>query len=434
MDLPINPQTHDLLTRLLKEEENLFCKVASVSKDLGFDKLSLLVAKRAISYEPDNSSVFNIYPELKPIIQQILDISQESTSYEIQGYCSLILGDFPNAFVYLGKVLPEKMNTSDDFFWYSLGMCYQFFSLLPEACRCFNNALSNTRLLVSIPDMYKDIYFRFSLALRAGKDYDQCLSILYRIRDSPPPGVTTEDIMIQIAFTYQMKELYSKALEIVDSIIKQYPSLIELYYLQQQLRFQNKPNDVELHNEVDRYLLSKPNDRIIFMLSARIAVANNDLLTAFNKYSFLSLSYSTNPYYWVSLGYIYYLNKQLVDAMNAYQRSLLLKLDIPISWMNIGLIHEEQDQWDEAKTCYQIAESKCIDNNWFKTRIQMINQKNCIEMKIIDVLDYDLISTYPKKFAEEYIDSIPTLNLSAKIPNEKIDTQAFSTIPISIFK
>lgn len=442
--------SNQLLDSVSNELEQSFTAAAIIAKEMNDNENSQLAAKRAFSYNPDAKTILDLFPQYEPIISEINALKNKNTklinedlnnpdSWGLLGNCYLALGDFPNALTaywHSTKINPDSPNAN---LIYAIGITYAHFKHNDYALKHFQKVLDINSNFVFIDD----IKFRIALLQRMLGRFDIALKMFEEIKRSPPNELLAEDIMMQIAYTHQLSGKNDKAYQIYIDLHQRFPNALKL--TQQYCLFlflQYKDSKIEMvKSVVDGALQSNPNDPILLMIAARIAMKLDDMNAAYSHYRICTTYYSDSPYFWCGLGVLYYKNEQTQDAVVAFQRGLYLKSEMPEAWLNIGLIFEQLNNFDNAIKVYQTGEQKCPNCQQFNERLNFLNsQKNGHRKfrsmyKLIDIDDSKFITPIPEQFSNDYISAVPILPSSCfKIDSEIADKFAtLSTYPKSIF-
>lgn len=441
----------DKLQDVINQElEQSFTAAACIAKEMNDVENSELAAKRVFSYKPNSEIILDLFPKYKPVINEITQLVNKyskslkedptnADSWELLANCYLILGDFPNAFAaysHAMRILPENQDSN---FLYAISIVYAHFRHHDHALMNFKKILENNPNFV----FSNDIKFRTAILQRIVGNYDQSLKMFEEVKRSPPNGLLPEDITIQIAYTHQVSGNTDLAHQIYSDLHQRFPQSLKLtqqYCLFLYLLYKNTNID-RVKTDIDEALKAHPDDPILLMIAARIAMKQDDMSTAYNHYRYCTTYYSKSAYFWCGLGVLYYKNDQTPDAVIAFQRGLYLKSDMPEAWLNFGLIFEQIGNIPNAIKVYQIGMQKCEGCPQFAERLNAIEaQKNGHKKvgttyELIDIDDSKFITPIPEQFASDYISAVPTLPPSCfKVDAESAEKfDILSTYPKSIF-
>lgn len=442
--------SNKFLNTVNSELEQSFTAAACIALEMKDDFNSQLAAKRVFSYNPYSKKILELFPQFEPVIIEInrlIDKYNKMLNHDpknaevwgLLGNCYLTLGDFPNALVtysHATRIDPDSKNTN---FLYAIGISYAHFYHNEYALKNFQSVLEiNPKF-----EFANDIKFRIAILQRSLSRFDVALKIFEEIKRSPPHNLKQEDIMMQIAYTYQLSGKNENAHQIYADLHQRYPDALQLtqqycLFLFLQYKDINIEKVVPIVNEA---LQNRPSDPILLMIAARIAMKQNNMPAAYSNYRYCTTYYSASPYFWCGLGVLYYKNDQTQDAVIAFQRGLYLKSEMPEAWLNIGLILEKLNNLQNALRVYQTGKEECPNCPQFAERINFLtSQKNGhrkyeANYQLIDIDDSKFITPIPEQFAADYISAVPILPSSCfKIDEDMAEKFAvLSTYPKSIF-
>jgi tetratricopeptide (TPR) repeat protein len=412
------------LDKINTEFEQSFALCALISREMGCVEESLLAAKRVFSYNPNSTRMLELFPEFAPFIEQISRLVEshgqklqiDSGNHElwtILGYCYLTLGDFPNAFAAYAHALRVQPESTDPVFWYAMGIVYAHYNYNDHALNCHQKFLS----LGSTVACGQDIQFRLGLLHRQLKNFESALQHLDRVKGSPPNGLQPEDVQLQIGYTYQLLGNYDAAMQIYDDLYRRFPNALQLtiqYAWFLFLRSKAKEDYANVSRILNHGLRGHPCDPTLLLITARIAMKQDDMAGAYKQYRYCISYCNDNPSFWCGLGVLYYKNEQSQDAIVAFQRALYLKSEMAEAWLNIGLIFEQQGDLNSANKIYQTGQSKCQGVHEFAERLNALSARPRPGYKspgytVIDVDDLKIIRPPPEVFAVDYVAAVPQL-------------------------
>lgn len=369
-----------------------------------------------ISLNPNNEHVVNskysrATEELSRIIVSITNyLNQQPNSFDAWkklGHCYLLLHDYPNAYTAYTYALGLAKQCQDYYFWVGIGTVYQHFK--------FNKALilfDNARNLLKCNDpLFIDVTYRLAILLRANNERTKAIELFKSVVKSPPKDLTKDDVLFQLAFTYQMDKNYVSAQDLYERLFNCHPNSLEL--IQQYSWFLSLQNDKESLDKAELLTKRFENDPTLKLTAARIALRNNDMDTAYQRYINCISTWSDSPLFWCGLGVLYFKNKQINDAKVAFKRALFLKQDISEAWLNLGLIFEIQNDTKTALSIYNASRVSCPNSDLIKERYEMLasgRSKQAPQNMILEINDY--YTQIADKVANEYA-SIPPVNITA---------------------
>lgn len=436
------------LERINTEFERSFSVCAAVAREMDCLDESMLAAKRVFSYNPNSKKILDLFPQYAPLIEKISvmvttngKLLEEDPSnpslWTNLGYCYLTIGDFPNAFAAYSHALRIVSDSKDTVFWYAMGVVYAHYNYSDHGLSCLEKALKYDSTFT----YRQDILFRKGILHRALGDYEQSRLSFEAVLSDPPNGLLTEDVQLQIAYTYQLAKNYDAAMRIYTDLYKRFPNSIQLIIQYAWFMFlQAKSNDdlLRVSRMIEHGLQISPKDPTLLLIAARIAMKQEDMSTAYQHYRFCISYCSENPFFWCGLGVLYYKNDQNSDAIVAFQRALYLKSEMPEAWLNLGLILEQDGDFGSAHKIYQTGQGKCPNCGEFANRLNnvMASQRTgykAVNCHLIDVDDMKFIQATPDVFANSYIAAVPELPSSCFGDDEHNDFTALATYPRSYF-
>ena len=417
--------------------EDSFSIAAQVASECGCTEECFYAAKRALSYNPSNQIILSLVDSIKPQITKIRSLIEENGTllqgekdkfpiWRNLGTFYLALGDFPNSFAAFAHITINQSQV-DCPFLYAAGVVYSHFHYPEVAISFFQQILqSNPQFKYA-----NDIAFRLAILYRSIENYQRSTEIFQSIL-KPPNEMSESDIQLQIAYNLSKMGQTDHALTIYQTLYSMNPNNIQLIqqYLIAKLLF-CKPNQYrELQLETDMIMQSIGFDPVLALIDARISMKMNDMKMSYDKCKRCINYSSDSPYFWVSLGILYFSNEQNEDAISAFQRALYLRCDIPEPWLNIGLIYELNGDTLKAGKMYQTGLQRCPNCKEFQERLQGNRHSN----QMLEISDDKFFTQLPEKFANSYISAVPELPIEL-FPNSftEEELKSLSTLPHSVF-
>ena len=449
------------LDRINSEFEQAFIVAVEASYEMGEYDDSLVAAKRVFAYNPNSKIILQFFPNFSNSIERISKLievhgsqleskSTDFNQWSTLGYCYLTIGDFPNAFAAFAHALRLSPDCTNPIFWYAMGVVYGHYSYLEKAILFYNKVKSLDPYFSYI----NDINFRIGLIKRSLGFYDVAIEYFESVKQEPPSGLQSDDVIFQIAYTYQVSGNFNKALLLYQDLYSRYPNCIKLiqqfcWFL---LHVPNPPTS-SISKELSQFasfhsistiisqgLSTHPRDPFLTFIAARLAMRNNDMNEAYQNYHQCISFYRDSAYFWCSLGLLYYQNDQYRDAVEAYQAALYHQPNLPEAWLNIGLIFEQQKDLNTAVRIYQTGSQWCTNCPEFEQRINNINisktsfKKIIPNYQLIDIDDSKFMTPIPKEITMLYNAAVPELPIECYgIGDDAADFKMFSTYPKSIF-
>jgi Tfp pilus assembly protein PilF len=273
-------------------------------------------------------------------------------------------------------------------------------------------------------------------------NFDQALQFFERVKRTPPNNLLPEDIQLQIGYTYQLAGSSEQAHTIYRDLYQRCPTCLHIVIQYAWFLFLHAKGSEEINTVariINQGLQSHPCDPTLVLISARIAMKQDDMATAYRHYRFCISYCSDNPFFWCGLGILYYKNEQTQDAVVAFQRALYLKGEMPEAWLNIGLIFEHQGDFTSAQKIYQTGQGKCVGCVEFTERLNSIATQprtgyKGVSYNLIDVDDAKFIQPTPEIFAADYVAAVPELPSQCfGIGRAAEDFRILATFPRSYF-
>ena len=421
--------------------EDSFSIAAQVASECDCPDECFYAAKRALSYNPSNQVVLSLVDSIKPQITKIRDLIEENGTllqkekdkfpiWRNLGTFYLALGDFPNSFAAFAHCAPHVAVSAKPVncpFLYAAGVVYAHFHYPEVAIDFFQ------KILQSDPQfkLSSDILFRLAILYRTTENFQRSTEMFQSI-SKPPNNMTEGDIQLQIAYNLSKMGQNDAALKIYQQLYSMNPTNIKLIqqYLIARLLSCNPSQYRELQMETNMIMQNIGFDPVLGLIDARLSMKMNDMKVSYDKCKRCINYSSDSPYFWVSLGILYFSNDQNQDAVSAFQRALFLRSDIPEPWLNIGLIFELNGDNLNAGKIYQTGLQRCPNCKEFQERLQ--GKRRTSEM--LEISDDKFFTQLPEKFANDYISAVPELPLEL-FPNtfKEEDLKKLSTLPPSVF-
>lgn len=392
--------------------EDSFSIAAEVASELGSSEECLEAAKRALSYNPNNAKVLSLAKSIKPQINRIrkliedngMQLQKDNNKYTIWknlGAYYLALGDFPNSFAALAHI-SQSIDRTDNNFLYAAGVVYAHFYYSEVAISFFQQILQNDPSYI----LANDFAFRLGILYRNLDKFTESNESFQSIM-KPPFGLQTNDIQLQIAYNLSKMGQCDAALSIYQQMHNIYPDNIKLtqQYFIARLLFSQQSQLRELQYELNAEMRLVDFDPILSLIDARISIKIDDTKVAYEKCKACLNYCSDSPYFWISLGILYFKNEQNDDAISSFQHALYLRYDIPEPWLNIGLVHELRGDTYNAGKIYQTGMQRCPNCNEFKERLQ----STVHNYQMLEIPDDKFFVQIPEKFAKDYLSAVPPL-------------------------
>jgi predicted Zn-dependent protease len=221
-------------------------------------------------------------------------------------------------------------------------------------------------------------------------------------------------VNLQIAYTYQQANRIDKATHVYADLYKRHPNTLEL--VQQYCWFLSLQSERASFEKADRIIQQsgQQNDPVLRLVMARIAMKQQDMTLAYQRYCDCISFWTDSPLFWCGLGVLYFKNDQMQDAIVAFQRALYLKPELSEAWANLGLIFELQRELPTASQVYQQAIQACSekDAKTVRDRLNAINggrQRPANVNQIIDVNDSPFFVQVAERIAGEYTANPPLI-------------------------
>ena len=437
------------IEKTIMEANNTFEKgwegFNELSSLFGLKRESNIAIHRLMSYNPLNPMIQNssLYPAAVLLTNLITNkeksLNQDeekipTTDWIILAHSYLMLNDYVNAYSLYTRVLSRKEEITDGSFWYGIGIVYQHFKYYNKAIEFFLKCQSFSPILDQ-----STMKFRLALCYRSNDQAQESIPIFQSLLDSPPNGLTSDDIKFHLAFSYQLTNQKDQAISLYKELLANHPNSEEVtqqlaWYLS--LQSDSLPLE-QFINSLSNELKANP---IIQLLRAKLAMRKLDMTTAYELFSQCIAYWNNNPLFWCNLGILYFKNEQYQDSVIAFQRALYLNADIPEAWLNFGLVFEIRKEIDNAKRIYSIGIQNCTDSTILKEKLDQINHLNPSMNKsssyhTMDINDTKLFVQIPDKYALLQIIQVPrfsTRNLEIDEENQKT-LDLLITPMISIF-
>lgn len=413
-----------ILTLQIKEKqcfENLFNRIIS------YDRYSPIVR----SCKPNQYQLIEGLSNILRITRE--EIKRDINNFEIWKiicYCYLMLGDFPKSFLIASNIHKYLRYNDDIIFIYVSGVLYAHFKRYDKALSYFE-LLSDKQF-----EFIDDVNFRLGIIYRHLEKYG--LSVKSFLKVNPLRlNLIKEDILLQLAMSYQLNGVYAQAEACYSIVFDIYPNIEVIRQLALFYYFYNR--DINKTKNMNYNFLKRyKTDPILNIIAGFIELKLKNMQAAFMYYSLCINYFSDEPLYWFGFGIIYFYNQQFKDSVIAFQKALYIKNDIPQAWLNIGFISEVKNDTRNAIQAYNIGMKRCKGENLseFKKRIRMIKNNDCSRQYGITDVDYkSFLKTVSERFAHEYLTAVPRLPYNPFHLCEEMKNifSNLSSLPNSIF-
>ncbi|EAX97945.1 TPR Domain containing protein [Trichomonas vaginalis G3] len=415
-----------------------FTAAAQVAHEMHSYRESSIAAKRVFTLNPTSEKMLQLFPNFAPLVQAIYSIIEQimiqisktdadPNLWMTLGHGYLVIGDFPNAFSAYARAIRLNPNNNDIFFLYAYGIVYNHYNYKDHAQSCFTQVLAEKEKFI----YYPDLVFRFAILLRSKGEYDKALEFFDISLHNPPNGLSDADIQFQRAYTLSLKRDNNSAFQIYQTLYQHYPNSIEAVEQYVWFLYLNKNNTMP-NDEIQKIINEHRDHPNLTILSARIAMKENDTEKAYQSYRSCIPYWSENSYFWCALGCLYYRNGQEKDAEIAFSRSIYLDPNFEEAWLNLGLVLDSRPQM--ALEIYKQGKDRCVNSRELEKRIQSYSLPSHPTPTIIEVNDANFFEQVPLKFASQYVNAVPILpaSLFGKA-TEGLNFEEFSTFPKSLF-
>jgi tetratricopeptide (TPR) repeat protein len=258
-------------------------------------------------------------------------------------------------------------------------------------------------------------------------EYDAAIASLESvIQHTPPPRLAADDITLQMAYTNQLANRTDKALHLYTDLCKRHGTTLEL--VQQYCWFLSLQYDRPSFEKAERIIQQSGHaaDPVLRLVMARIAMKQQDMTVAYQRYCDCIAFWTDSPIFWCGLGVLYFKNEQMQDAIVAFQRALYLKSELSEAWANLGLIFELQKEVSTAITVYEQALQSCSekDSKVIRDRLNALNsarQRSASPTQIMDVNDSPFFVQVAERLAAEYVGNSPLIPAAVIGGDESLD-------------
>jgi tetratricopeptide (TPR) repeat protein len=260
-----------------------------------------------------------------------------------------------------------------------------------------------------------DARLRMAFIQRGLGEFDAAISSLDGVMHMGPPSrLAPDDILLQIAYTHQQANHPEKATHAYAELYKRHAGTLEV--VQQYCWFLSLQHDRNSFEKAERIIQQsgQQTDPVLRLVMARIAMKQQDMTLAYQRYCDCISFWTDSPLFWCGLGVLYFKNDQMQDAIVAFQRALYLKPELAEAWANLGLIFELQRDGGTAVQVYQQAIQSCSekDAKQIRERLNLINsgrQRAVNASQIIDVNDSPFFVQVAERIAGEFVANSPII-------------------------
>jgi tetratricopeptide (TPR) repeat protein len=416
-------QIHESLSQANSEFEKIWERVFSLADMVGTPEDSGAACRRLLSYNPSNQIVPRSLPNFRKAIESLCQIvsargAQLQTDprnpehYIVLGHCYLAMNDFPNAFGCYSHVSRLGSPIDSPYFHYAFGAVLHHFKYDRDAKEHLQEAF---RLGSSHFPAKSDLKLRLAFVQRALGEYDSAVGSLESvIQYVPPAKLTADDINLQIAYTHQLGNRTDKASHVYADLCRRHATTLEL--VQQYCWFLSLQYDRSSFEKAERVIQQSGHatDPVLRLVMARIAMKQQDMTLAYQRYCDCIAFWTDSPLFWCGLGVLYFKNDQMQDAIVAFQRALYLKPELTEAWANLGLIFELQRETATAITVYQQALQTCSEKDVkpIRERLNGLNggrQRQVTNSQIMDVNDSPFFIQVAERLASEFAGNSPVI-------------------------
>ncbi|KAL7715288.1 Tetratricopeptide repeat protein [Entamoeba marina] len=326
-----------------------------------------------------------------------------------------------------------KISCEDGVAWMNLGECFLSLQELNKAHQCLKNAnkyiqekpqvwfqLGNLYEKAGMfehadfPENASELHFKMAMIYKQHARYSECYEILTNeCWNSPPEGMTQEDILCQLVQLYQLadsvdiyRDAYDKAINFVNEHESPFAYIL-LGWL---------THLVVMNQDLYAMLFKKdPTNVLGLYVYGRILADSKHQQNAFEAFhQALQLDHD-NPLYWCSIGNLYFNTEQYSEAIKAYFKAISLTPQLPEVWYNMGSLYVFHQQNEDAMSSFKRAHELEPKNPKYRTFSDVdkpiVNERP-------QIIDPSPFATMPHFTIETYIKpAIPT-DLSLEVLTE----------------
>ena len=408
-----------------EEMRGAYASLIRTSQAFGNRPEAILGARKLAAYAPSDPAIDEVAPFLRQPYDSILRVvntclaevgkgSSDSKLLATLAHCHLMLGDYPNAYVWYTRALSAE-GPNDGYRWLGAGVVCHHLKLFEDANQIYQQVLR----FEAMASFASDVMLRLAFVQRSLGQFDECLATLMRVQQCIPRGLSEDDVKFHIAFTYQVAGQSRYACSVYQDLFQKHPRCLPV--VQQYLWFLSLQVDGlwwKLACEtIERLPPEQRADPLIAFTDARLSMKTQDMTTSYHKYCACHARWSSCPIFWCGLGVLYVKNEQFGDAVVAYDYALKLKQDIYEAWANLGYLCELQGDYASAIKRYQTGIERCGNLQIFCERIARLNSKRGMEVGmapwgLIEVDESRYFTQPAELIAQEIVDSTPKIPFS----------------------
>jgi len=405
---------HEFFDRSNSEYERSFALATMASKEMSFTDECNYAARKIYSYNPNSKVLKEIFPDMARVIEEIGKIIEFHgvllkgnvklvDSWNIIGNCYLALGDFPNAFASYCHSLRINPNITDPYIRYALGVVFLHYNYIENGIKYLNPVINADSYIPFI----EDAIFRSAIAYRNNMNFASSNQLFEKLLNSPPIGLTSDDIFLQIAYTMECSNQKQLAHGLYTKIYEN--NRTNTKYIQHYLFFLFstsilKPNDPILN---DLYK-DNPQDPVANLLMGRFAAREQSLEKAFSHYKQSAVYWIDSYFFWAELSSLYFSAYQLNDCLSALGRVISLNPKLEIAWFNMAHVMFIMKSYDEVIKLLQKAQTLLASPDFTNNASRLISSNGSTSkwFHIDDTVDLEKI---PEQFSKLYCASPPIL-------------------------
>ena len=408
-----------------EEIRGAYTSMIQASQAIGSRRESLLGAKRIAAYAPKDPIIDEVAPALRGPYDTIFNIvnfaltelsagKSDPKFLVTLGHCYLMLGDYPNAYIWYSRALSIE-HPNDGYCWLGAGVVCHHLKLFYDAIQIYQQVL---RFESMIP-FASEVMLRLAFAQRSVGQFDESIATLMRVQQCLPQGLSEDDIIFHLAFTYQLAGQLRIACSWYQDLFQKHPNCLPI--LQQYLWFlslQPDPSCWKLAQDIiDRLPPDQRADPLIIFTDARLSMKTCDTSVCFEKYCACNAYWNSYAIFWCGLGVLYVKSEQFADAIFAYHYALKRNKEMYEAWANIGYISELQGDINGAIQIYQSAIENCGNLPIFCERLARLNSKRMDgvmsgQRGLIEVDESRYFTQPAELVAQTIVDSTPRIPFS----------------------
>ncbi|KAM0688571.1 glucose repression mediator protein [Conglomerata obtusa] len=335
---------------------------------IGIYDTSIQAYKNALFYDKDNvKALYGLgklyiaiqdFNNAKEIINQVDSIKNEEFKTSVlKGHYYLKKNEIEKSYKSFEKAC-ETVDEYDSYLLYGVGLFYEAINKNEIAGKIYLRHYNQYNFY----DLNVELLFRLGIIYKNDNNEDiamRIFNVLLQMNDLR--SIVKDDVNVQIAHLLEKKQEYKTAKLIAYDILSKNPAHIFSCRLMSWILFKEEKFD-ELIEFIIK-ITPLVNDAYVYYILARAYFNQKKFAESFETYRKSILQDKSNPWFWNSIGMLYYKNNQIKEARGKFETAIELEQNFTEAKFNLALCDQIEELVNGEEKSKQELEDLKIKNN-----------------------------------------------------------------------